>query len=253
MTTRRRRRHRKPERHLRMRQVVLDTETTGLEVGQGHRIIEIGCVELVNRRRTNRTFHHYLRPDREIDEAAQEIHGISQEDLADKLSFADVADDFLTFITGAELVIHNADFDVGFVDQEMRLAGLQARIQDCCTVIDTLSLARQLHPGQRNSLDALCKRYRIDNSRRDFHGALLDAQLLADVYLAMTGGQGKLSLDAASGGHQAGSQAVDQIDREGLNLVVVRATRAEQEAHERQLDIIDTACPEGALWRRLDS
>ncbi|MFZ1623574.1 MAG: DNA polymerase III subunit epsilon, partial [Gammaproteobacteria bacterium] len=189
-----------------MRQVVLDTETTGLELKLGHRVIEIGCVELVNRRRTARTLHHYLQPDRDIDPGAQEVHGISIDMLQDKPRFSEIAEDFLAFIAGAELVIHNADFDVGFLNAELRRTGrLPATVTEVCPVIDTLALARRLHPGQRNSLDALCKRYSIDNSGREYHGALLDAHLLADVYLAMTGGQATLFMDRNSG--EAGGQA----------------------------------------------
>lgn len=237
-----------------MRQVVLDTETTGLEVDKGHRVIEIGCVELVNRRRTNRTFQQYIQPDRAIDEAAEEVHGISTEMLADQPSFAEIAEDLIEFISDAELVIHNADFDVGFLNQEFCLAGFDTiRVEDCCSVIDTLSLARKLHPGQRNSLDALCRRYNIDNSGRDFHGALLDAQLLADVYLTMTGGQGTLSLDSIAdvNGEQDGDFA--RINREGISLTVVRATQADLEAHERQLDLLDAASEAGSIWRKSDT
>lgn len=237
-----------------MRQVVLDTETTGLEVAKGHRIIEIGCVELINRRRTDRTFHHYIRPERDIDEAAEDVHGISAEMLADKPLFAEIAEEFVHFISGAELVIHNAEFDVGFLDHEFRLAGLDSTdVSRCCQVVDTLSLARQLHPGQRNSLDALCKRYSVDNSGRDFHGALLDAQLLAEVYLAMTGGQGTLSLgqrDSRSGG-----TATDMatIDRGELELVIVRPTAAELAAHRDQLELIDQASGGKCIWKRSES
>lgn len=234
-----------------MRQIVLDTETTGLEVEQGHRIIEIGCVELLNRRRTNRTYHRYLFPDREIDSAAEQVHGISQEMLGDQPRFGEIAEDFLEFITGAELVIHNADFDLGFLANEFRLAGYSGSIpQDRCAVVDTLALARRLHPGQRNNLDALCKRYGVDNSVRDYHGALLDAHLLAAVFLAMTGGQASLSLDEASTSTaQSGSI---QFDRAGLNLPVLRATQEELEAHERQMDLLQRTCAQGALWRGLD-
>ena len=180
-----------------MRQIVLDTETTGLEPADGHRIIEIGCVELLDRRLTGNTYHQYLQPDREIDAGAVEVHGITNEVLADKPRFADVAAEFLDFIRGAELVIHNAPFDVGFIDHEFALlADPPGPVAQHCMVLDTLVLARHMHPGQRNSLDALCKRYDIDNSQRDLHGALLDAEILADVYLAMTGGQVSLSLDS---------------------------------------------------------
>ncbi|MGB5716746.1 MAG: DNA polymerase III subunit epsilon, partial [Gammaproteobacteria bacterium] len=179
-----------------MRQIVLDTETTGLEPADGHRIIEIGCVELNDRRLTGNTYHQYIQPDREIDAGAIEVHGITNEKLADKPRFTDIAAEFLEFIDGAELVIHNAPFDVGFIDHEFRLLeDSPGGVNDHCMVLDTLALARRMHPGQRNSLDALCRRYEIDNSQRELHGALLDAEILADVYLAMTGGQVSLSLD----------------------------------------------------------
>ena len=172
------------------RQVLLDTETTGLEASAGHRIIEIGGVEVVNRRVTGKTFHYYLQPDRPIDPQAIAVHGIKDDFLLGKPRFPDIAAEFLAFVTGAELVIHNAAFDIGFINAELQLWGeFQQPIESLCTVLDTLSLARQRHPGQRNSLDALCKRYNIDNRRRQLHGALLDAEILADVYLAMTGGQ----------------------------------------------------------------
>ncbi|MBT8443742.1 MAG: DNA polymerase III subunit epsilon [Gammaproteobacteria bacterium] len=238
-----------------MRQVVLDTETTGLEVARGHRIIEIGCVELINRRHTTRTFHRYVQPDREIDEAAIEVHGITNQRLANEPRFGEIVDDFVDFISGAELIIHNAEFDVGFLDNEFHLANLNSTdIAGLCPVIDTLPLARQIHPGQRNSLDALCKRYMVDNSGRAFHGALLDAQLLADVYLAMTGGQTALSLD----GDEQGLDVIDDtarrlVDRKDLKLRVVRATKAEIAAHDRQLDLIADSCPDGAVWRKLDA
>lgn len=179
-----------------MRQVVLDTETTGLETSQGHRIIEIGCVELIDRRITDKHWHFYINPEREIDVGAFAVHGISNEYLQDKPLFADVAQEFVDYINGAELVIHNATFDVGFLDHEFaKLDGESIRISSICGVLDTLVMARQKHPGQKNNLDALCRRYFIDNSLRSLHGALLDARILADVYLAMTGGQTALSLD----------------------------------------------------------
>jgi len=238
-----------------MRQVVLDTETTGLEVARGHRIIEIGCVELINRRHTARAFHCYIQPDRDIDEAAIEVHGITNQRLADEPRFGEIVDDFVDFISGAELIIHNAEFDVGFLDNEFRLANLNSTdIAGLCPVIDTLPLARQIHPGQRNSLDALCKRYLVDNSGRDFHGALLDAQLLADVYLAMTGGQTALSLDREEQRAAAADDtALRSVDRHGLDLTVVHATQAEIAAHDRQLDLIADSCPDGAVWRKLDA
>jgi DNA polymerase-3 subunit epsilon len=178
-----------------VRQIVLDTETTGLELAQGHRIIEIGCIELLHRRPSGRTWQRYLRPEREVEAGALAVHGISNEFLASQPRFAEVAAEFLEFIEGAELVIHNAEFDLGFLDAELARAGIARTIADSCRVLDTLTLARRLHPGQRNSLDALCKRYKVDNSGRDLHGALLDARILTDVYLAMSGGQAALSLE----------------------------------------------------------
>ena len=237
-----------------MRQIVLDTETTGLEPSEGHRIIEIGCVELIDRRLTGDTYHQYIQPDREIDAGAVEVHGITNESLADKPRFADIADDFLNFIRGAELVIHNAPFDVGFINHEfILLADCPGSVADHCMVLDTLALARRLHPGQRNSLDALCRRYDIDNSQRDLHGALLDAEILADVYLCMTGGQVSLSLDGLNGG-QAGQQAAIRrlaTDREPLR--VIRADAEEIRAHAARLDAIDKACADTSVWRCLEA
>jgi len=238
-----------------MRQIVLDTETTGLEWADGHRVIEIGCVEIIGRRHTRQTFHQYVRPDRAIDEAAQEVHGISNEMLADKPEFAAIADDFLQFVDGSELIIHNATFDMGFLQNELKIAGYgENRLDQHCTVLDTLMLAREMHPGQRNSLDALCKRYDVDNSRRDLHGALLDARLLADVYLAMTGGQTGLDLGEETEANTVQSHAaVEYLDRDGLNLKVVKASAEELEAHDAQLDMISAKSPDGAVWRKLDS
>ena len=235
-----------------MRQVVLDTETTGLDWERGHRIIEIGCVELVNRRQTGNTYQCYLNPQREIDEGAQEVHGLSREDLADKPLFAEVAESFLEYVADAELIIHNAPFDIGFLDNELRLIGSEKpSLQSSAMVMDTLILARQIHPGQRNSLDALCKRYGIDNSRRDLHGALLDSRLLAEVYLAMTGGQTALSLgdDQEHGAKKASGEA-RKIDRSGVDLVVVHATEAEIKEHDDYLDTIEKANSGKSLWRR---
>jgi DNA polymerase III subunit epsilon len=236
-----------------MRQVVLDTETTGLDVTQGHRIIEIGCVELVNRRRSGRRFHHYLRPDRDIDPGATEVHGITTAMLADKPPFTAVADEFVSFIADAELVIHNAEFDVGFLDRELEAAGRTGGVRGFCTVIDTLPLARRLHPGQRNSLDALCKRYTVDNSGRDLHGALLDAELLADVYLAMTGGQGALLLDMAAAAVTGAAAATPAtvVRPPGLRLTVREPSPAEQAAHERYLELLDRESRGQTVWRRL--
>jgi len=236
-----------------MRQIVLDTETTGLEVSQGHRIIEIGCVELRDRRPSGRSFHKYLCPDREVDPGALEVHGLTNEFLADQPRFADIAGELIDFVRGAELVIHNAAFDVGFIDAELGLAGNGiTAIGEICQVLDTLTLARQLHPGQRNSLDALCKRYGVDNSRRDLHGALLDAQILCDVYLAMTGGQGALTLeaDAIEPGHAAGPAA--RVDRAGIRIPIVRASAAELAEHERALERVARASGGGVLFRGLD-
>ena len=233
-----------------MRQIILDTETTGLEVSQGHRIIEIGCVELRNRRPSGRTFHKYLCPDREVDPGALAVHGITNEFLAGQPRFADVVEEFLEFVRGAELVIHNAAFDVGFLDAELaRLEGYGLRIGEACQVLDTLTLARQLHPGQRNSLDALCKRYTVDNSRRDLHGALLDAKILSEVYLAMTGGQGALTLDAESAGPGLAAPAATRVERGGLRIPVVRASDTELAAHERALDIIARVAGGRVLFR----
>ncbi len=235
-----------------MRQVVLDTETTGLEPELGHRVIEIGCIEVANRRRTGRVFHRYLRPDREIDPGALQVHGITAEFLAGQPRFEDVAAEWLEFVRGAELVIHNAPFDVAFLDAELaRLAQAPGRVGDVCAVLDTLALARQLHPGQRNSLDALCKRYSVDNSQRDLHGALLDADLLLEVYLAMTGGQGALTLES-DGGAAAASTASRRAQRPPGTLVVLRASAAELEAHEDRLAALDRASGGRTVWRRAD-
>ncbi|MCW8831563.1 MAG: DNA polymerase III subunit epsilon, partial [Gammaproteobacteria bacterium] len=212
-----------------MRQIVLDTETTGLEPKQGHRIIEIGCVELVGRKLTGNNYHQYLQPDRESDEAALEVHGITSEFLQDKPRFADTVDDFLDYIRGAELIIHNAPFDVGFLDHELKMAGKQyGEIATYCEIIDTLVMARKMRPGQKNNLDALCKHYDVNNTHRELHGALLDSEILAEVYLAMTGGQVGLLLDAEQEEAKSGV-AVEQrrlpSDRERLK--VVRADQAE--------------------------
>jgi len=221
-----------------MRQIVLDTETTGLSAAQGHRVIEIGCVELVNRRLTGREFHRFLNPDRDIDAGAERVHGISRADLQDKPRFSEVVDEFLTFVKDSEMIIHNADFDVGFLDNELQLMKhAQPSMKDHAQVLDTLSLARELHPGQRNSLDALCKRYDVDASKRDVHGALIDAELLARVYLAMTGGQAALLLDEDEGIEAGvGEEVLVRPRRNDLNLVVVKASAEEAAAHEELLD-----------------
>jgi len=235
------------------RMIILDTETTGLEVGQGHRIIEIGAVEIVHRRKTGRTFHQYLQPDRAVDPGAMEVHGITDEFLLDKPRFADISDDFLAFIKGSELIIHNAPFDVGFMDAEFRRLdqGLPP-VQAFCSIVDTLVMARSIHPGQRNSLDALCKRYEIDNSQRDLHGALLDAEILCDVFLAMTGGQGALSLDSGdstSGSGATVKRAPRPVDPSRPALRVVRASDEEEAAHEVWLKRLDGAVGGDCLFR----
>lgn len=234
-----------------MRQVILDTETTGLEVGQGHRIIELGCVELQNRRRSDRTLHFFLQPDRDIDPGATEVHGITAQMLAGKPRFADVMPEFLAFIADAELVIHNAPFDLGFLNAELARAGMVSGQTPFTRVTDTLALARRLHPGQRNSLDALCKRYNVDNSSRQQHGALLDAELLAEVYLAMTGGQATLSLDREVEQASSGPPRARLVDRSKLKLVVRASTPDDLAAHERQLALIDRQSGGRTLWRRL--
>ncbi len=231
-----------------MRQIVLDTETTGLEPERGHRIIEIGCVELVNRKATGATWHRYLSPEREIDAAAIEVHGLTNEFLADKPLFGDVVEEFLAFVKDAELVIHNAPFDVGFINAELARLTASDPLESLCQILDTLTLARSKHPGQRNSLDALCKRYHVDNSRRELHGALLDAQILAEVYLAMTGGQVGLSLDGEEDGVQGAAGKIRRIDTAGLDLVVVRASKEEQAAHAERLARIDKKATKGCLW-----
>jgi DNA polymerase-3 subunit epsilon len=234
-----------------MRQVVLDTETTGLEVELGHRIIEIGCIELASRRRTGRTFHRYLRPERAIDIAALRVHGITAEFLAAQPRFADIADELMAFIGDAELVIHNAAFDLAFIDAELARLAAPCRISDCARVFDTLAFARQLHPGQRNGLDALCKRYGVDGTRRELHGALLDAELLLDVYLAMTGGQGALTLESAATGSLAVLSA-RLAERPSGPLLVRRATEAELEAHASMLEALDRASGGRTVWRVLE-
>ena len=230
-----------------MRQIVLDTETTGLEVGKGHRIIEIGAIELSERRPTGRKFHRYINPQRAIDNGALAVHGINNDFLADKPTFADVARELLDFITGAELIIHNAAFDVEFLNQELSLAGLKKLSDYCPSVVDTLAMARELHPGKKNSLDALCERYMVNNSHRTLHGALLDARLLAEVYLALTRGQDSLVMELEAPG--AAKVAAARVDTSKLK--VLRASAAEAAAHEKLLDGIDKAAKEGSLWRRL--
>ena len=241
-----------------MRSVVLDTETTGMPVTDGHRIIEIGCVEVIGRRLTGRHYHVYLQPDREVDEGAIAVHGITGEFLADKPRFKDVADEFFEFIKGAQLIIHNAAFDVGFINNEFALLGQQdrAELSDHCSILDTLLMARERHPGQRNSLDALCKRYGVDNSGRDLHGALLDAEILADVYLTMTGGQTNLSLagegaDSQNGGRQQPTP-IRRLAAGRRRTLVIQASAEEAAAHQARLQAIEKAAGATPLWAQLE-
>ena len=232
-----------------MRQIVLDTETTGLEVVLGHRIIEIGAVEIVSRRLTGKRFHRYVNPEREIDPGALEVHGLTSEFLQDKPRFRELAAELLEFVRGAELIIHNAPFDVGFLDYELRLLDLQPISEHCPQITDTLRMARDFHPGKRNGLDALCERYEVDNSARTLHGALLDAELLAEVYLAMTRGQETLVMDLAPARHGAGDA---EMDLSTIQLVVLRATAEELAAHHQQLEAIDKTAKAGCVWKRLE-
>lgn len=229
-----------------MRWVMLDTETTGLRVEEGHRLIEIGCVECIDRRITDRHFHVYLNPQREVDEGARQVHGMSWDQLRDKPLFADVVDDLLAFVHGAEVVIHNADFDRGFLDEELRRAGLQPFVSYCSRIVDSLGQARDLHPGQRNSLDALCQRYAIPNDHRVLHGALLDARLLADVYLAMTRGQESLAMPSDE--DLSAADLLNPIDV--TRLIVRRANPEEMQAHEAVLQEIDKVSGGRAVWLR---
>ncbi|MFT6916921.1 MAG: DNA polymerase-3 subunit epsilon [Motiliproteus sp.] len=231
-----------------MRQIILDTETTGLEPAGGHRVIEIGCVEMVNRRLTGRTYHQYINPRRDMPAEAEAIHGLSAEFLADKPLFKDVMGEFKEFIRGGELVIHNAPFDVGFLNHEFKLAGPgNGKISDLASVLDTLALARSMRPGQRNTLDALCKNYLIDNSKRTLHGALLDSEILADVYLMMTGGQTSLVL-GGSGETDGMASAVRQVETGLYTLPLISAAALELQAHEAMLDRIDKKSA-GSVWR----
>jgi DNA polymerase-3 subunit epsilon len=236
-----------------MRQIVLDTETTGLEPKQGHRIIEIGAVELVNRRLTGNNYHQYIQPDRDIDEGAMEVHGITQEFLADKPRFDDIAQEFLDYIKGAELIIHNAPFDVGFINHEFAMLGADwGQVTNHCTVVDTLVMARQMHPGQKNNLDALCRRYEIDNSHRELHGALLDSEILADVYLAMTGGQVTLSFSNKESNTDAGAgnSGAHKILDVRTPLKVIRASDEELAVHQARLEAIDKSSGGTCVWLR---
>ena len=235
-----------------MRQVVLDTETTGLEARQGHKIVEIGCVELVNRKLTGRHYHQYINPEREVDEQAVEVHGLTNDFLADKPVFSKIAEEFLEFIKGAELIIHNAPFDVEFINVEFeRLDRDFDKVESYCGIIDTLVMARQKHPGQRNNLDALCQRYGVDNSQRDLHGALLDSEILADVYLMMTGGQTHLSLsgDEADKDGDAVAGGIRRLSEDRAVLKVIRASEDDLKAHELRLDEVEKASDGNCIWR----
>lgn len=236
-----------------MRQIVLDTETTGLEPSEGHKIIEIGCVELIDRKLTGNHYHQYINPGREVDQGAMEVHGITNEFLTDKPYFEDVVKEFIDYVAGAELIIHNAAFDVGFINHELnQLVGAWQPIEQLCSITDTLKLARKMHPGQRNSLDALCKRYEVDNSQRDLHGALLDSEILADVYLAMTGGQRALLLDGTKE-HVEHVEEIRRISAERPRLKVLYATDDELISHAHSLARIEKSCGGETVWKQLNN
>ena len=235
-----------------MRQIVLDTETTGLEYAQGHRIIEIGCVELQNRRLSGSHYHQYIQPDRTIDEGAIEVHGITNEYLQDKPRFSDIVDEFLEFISGAELIIHNAPFDVGFINNELSLYNPKLKkLKDLCTITDTLQLARKKHPGVKNNLDALCKRYFVDNTQRQLHGALLDAEILADVYLRMTGGQTSLSFNDFSAENTSGVvSGRAKFSENRPQLKIITANDFELKEHNKMLDLLDKSSGGLCKWSK---
>ena len=221
------------------RQIVLDTETTGLEPSQGHRIIEIGCIEVINRRLTNNHWHHYINPNREVDAGAFNVHGISNEFLQDKPRFHELVDDFLGYIQGAELIIHNAPFDIGFLNNEITLLDeVKPAIGDICTVLDTLVMARQKHPGQKNNLDALCRRYEIDNSHRTLHGALLDSEILAEVYLLMTGGQNELTLEAEDNAQSLQDSGIPMASINHEELVLWSVAAHDLQKHDEYLEML---------------
>lgn len=237
-----------------MRQIVLDTETTGLDIAEGNRVIEIGCVEIENRRLTGRHYHIYLNPDRDSEEGALAVHGITTEFLADKPRFRQICDEFMAFVSGAELLIHNAPFDVGYLNHEMNLAGkADVKLEDMCSITDTLIMARKKHPGQRNSLDALCKRYDVDSSQRDLHGALLDAEILADVYLAMTGGQTFLQLIEEEDSSESKETHSRKLSLDRGELLVIAASTEEVEAHGKFLDEIKKSSGDSCVWSATDS
>lgn len=229
-----------------MRQIVLDTETTGLEPSEGHNIIEIGCVEMFNRRLTGKTYHQYIKPDREVDAEAMQVHGITNEFLEDKPKFSDVLDEFIEFIRGAELIIHNAAFDVGFIDAELERNNHHERVDHICLITDSLKLARKKHPGQKNNLDALCKRYGIENFNRELHGALLDSEILAEVYLVLTGGQTALSLDSEEGSADDGHTLRRVSGADDLPLASV--SQSDAQAHEQFLQMLDKKSGGNCVW-----
>jgi DNA polymerase-3 subunit epsilon len=233
-----------------MRQIILDTETTGLDPALGHRIIEIAAVEIVNRRLTGNHFHRYVNPERDSEDAALHVHGLTREFLSDKPKFREIAAEFLEFVKGGELVIHNAAFDIAFLDHELQQIDGQAICAHCPQVVDTLRLARDLHPGKRNGLDSLCDRYQIDNSARTLHGALLDAQLLAEVYLSMTRGQESLIVEEEQSLHITVSPV--QVTRPGFSLTIVRASAEELSAHEAQLTELDQGSGGACVWMKLE-
>jgi DNA polymerase III subunit epsilon len=230
-----------------VRQIIFDTETTGLEPTQGHRVVELGGVEILNRRFTGNRFHRYLNPERDIDPAAEQVHGLSRDFLQDKPKFEDIAADFIEYVRGAELIIHNAAFDEAFLDSELARVGRGRLREHCADVLDTLAMARELHPGRRNSLDALCERYQVDNTKRTLHGALLDAELLGEVYLAMTRGQESLIIDLAPSGNQIRARSTP-LSMEGL--AVLRASEAELAQHAALLARIEKDSKGACLWSR---
>jgi DNA polymerase-3 subunit epsilon len=238
-----------------LRQIVLDTETTGLEPKQGHRIIEIGCVEIINRRTTSKHFHHYIQPDRKIDAGAEKVHGITEEFLKDKPRFSDIVAEFIGFIKGAEVIIHNAEFDVKFINHELSLLKQAWRpFEQYCRIVDTLALARKRHPGQKNNLDALCKRYTVDNTQRDLHGALLDAEILANVYLAMTGGQVALlnSRENAAKSYEKNGHIKRIFNITRSPLKIIYPTDEENLAHKQRLNNIHEISAGKCIWLNME-
>ena len=235
------------------RQIILDTETTGLEPKEGHRVIEIGCVEIINRRKTEASFHVYLNPERDVEDGAFDVHGLSNEFLADKPRFSEIAQELVDFIRDSEVIIHNAPFDIAFLDAEFERLGKQwGGLENYCRTFDTLSLARKLHPGQKNSLDALCQRYQVDNSSRELHGALLDAQILLDVYLAMTGGQTALSLEEEITDDARNMKTQARIDPDRPRITVLAPTPQELEAHQQIIVRIEESSGVQSPWQQLE-